>query len=323
MKHALLGMTLALLACRREPTPTPAQPTVLAADTTEAAALPDGRWHVLPLVVELELAEDQAVTGLDLAAVTTEIVAGLREMPQVLAVDPTGTTYLGSNQAGVQVSVRWQLFDADSKPRGVETPAVDGALVLAVGVHAEQAVLHGRGEVAEHVFRATLPLPAHRQEPLDAFLKARLTQALQQAVAQALGELWVRQLPDDAVVDLLTADEDWRKAVGARETGERKILRARVPLEKLARSTKRELAIVAVAAVGRLGDAKSVPVLVACIDSGHLDVVDAALQALADMAAPEAHAALLRTATEHGEAGIRQRAADLLRTRRGTKDAPK
>ena len=80
---------------------------------------------------------------------------------------------------------------------------------------------------------------------------------------------------------------------------------------------------VAVAAVGRLGDAKSVPVLVACIDSGHLDVVDAALQALADMAAPEAHAALLRTATEHGEAGIRQRAADLLRTRRGTKDAPK
>ncbi len=96
-----------------------------------------------------------------------------------------------------------------------------------------------------------------------------------------------------------------------------------MPLEKLARSTKRELAIVAVAAVGRLGDAKSVPVLVACIDSGHLDVVDAALQALADMAAPEAHAALLRTATEHGEAGIRQRAADLLRTRRGTKDAPK
>ena len=34
------------------------------------------------------------------------------------------------------------------------------------------------------------------------------------------------------------------------------------------------------------------PVLVAVVDSGHLDVVDAALQALADMAAPEAHAAL-------------------------------
>ena len=111
------------------------------------------------------------------------------------------------------------------------------------------------------------------------------------------------------------------------ETGTEKAkqigVKALQDLVKLARSTKRELAIVAVAAVGRLGDAKSVPVLVACIDSGHLDVVDAALQALADMAAPEAHAALLRTATEHGEAGIRQRAADLLRTRRGTKDAPK
>lgn len=313
MKWAAVCATAVVMACQRQPAS--ARPAAGSVDAAQTPALPDGRWQIQPLVVELELADDQAVVGMDLAAVTREVVAGLREMPQVLAVEPTGTTYLGTQQAGVQVSVRWQLFDADSKPRGVDAPAVDGALVLAVGVHAEQAVLHGRGEMAEHLFRATLPLPARRQETLDAFLKARLVRALQPAASQALGELWVRRLPDDAVVDLLTADEDWRKVVGARETGERKLVRARLPLQKLARSTRREPAVVAVAALGRLGDARSVPVLVACIDSGHLDVVDAALQALADMAAPEAQAALKATAEEHGEAGIRQRAADLLRTR--------
>ena len=308
---------LALLACRREPTPLVA-PTPLAAVTGDAEAqpaLPDGRWQIQPLVVELELGADQGVAGLDEDTVAREVVAGLRAMPQVLSVEPTATTYLGANQAGVQVSVRWQLVDADGKPRDVNAAPVDGALMLGVAVHAEQAALHGRGEVAEHMFRATLPLPAHRQEPLDAFLKARITRALQPAAAHALGELWARQLPDAAIVDLLTADEDWRKAVGAREVGERSLMAARGALEKLARSSKRELAVVAAAALGRLGDAKSVPVLVAVVDSGHLDVVDAALQALADMAAPEAHAALQAIATEHGEDAIRQRAADLLRTR--------
>ncbi len=313
MKRAVVGLALLVAACRPHPAAAPeAKPAV---DAAVAPALPDGRWRIQPLVVELELADDQAVAGLDLAAVTAEVAAGLRAMPQVLAVDPTATTYVGKQQAGVQVTVRWQLFDAASKARSVTAEPVDGALVLAVGVHAEQAVLHGRGELAEHLLRATLPLPAQRQEPLDAFLKARLVSALQPAAARALGELWARQLPDDAVVDLLAEDEDWRKSVGAREVGERKLARARVALEKMARSTKRDLAVVAVAALGRLGDGKSVPVLVACIDSGHLDVVDAALQALADMPAPEAQAALKTAAEEHAEPAIRQRAAELRKAR--------
>lgn len=312
MKRAIL-LALALLACRRAPVP--ARATAPVPDTTEQAAPADGRWRIQPLVVELELAEDQAVPGLDHDGVTREVLADLRALPQVLAVEPTATTYLGKNEAGVQVSVRWQFFDSDGKPHGVNAPAVDGALVLAVGVHAEQAVLHGRGEVAEQLFRATLPLPAHRQEPLDVFLKSRLASALQPTAEHALGELWARQLPDAGVIDLLDEDEDWRKAVGAREVGERKLVAARVALEKLARSSKHELAVVAVAALGRLGEVKSVPVLVACADSGHLDVVDAALQALADMAAPEARAALKTIAQEHGEPAIRQRAAELLKTR--------
>ncbi len=318
---ACLALLLQAVACRRAPAHPPAASE--AADQATAAALPDGRWQIQPLVVELELVDDQIVAGLDEATVTREVLAALRSLPQVLATEPTATTYLGSNQAGVEVSVRWQLFDADGKPRGVEAEPVDGALVLAVGVHAEQAVLHGRGEMAEHLFRATLPLPARRQEPLDAFLKARLASALQPAASQALGELWARQLPEDAVVDLLTDDEDWRKVVGAREVGERKLVRARVALEGLARSSKRDLAVVAAAALGRLGDARSVPVLVSCVDSGHLDVVDAALQALADMPAPEAQAALKAIAEGHGESAVRLRAADLLRARHAPKPTSK
>lgn len=321
MKRAALLLALAATACRRE-VPAPAAPVV----TQDAAAEPavfDGRWQIQPLVVELELGADQAVAGLDLAAVQQEVTAGLRTMPQVLGVDPTATVWDGGHQAGVQVAVRWQLFDSEGKPRSVTADAVDGALLLAVAVHAEQALLKGRGEMAEHLFRATLPLPAHRQESLDVFLKARLAQALQPAAAQALGELWVRQLPDAAVVELLTDDEDWRKVVGAREVGERKLKTARVTLEKLARASKRDPAIVAVAALGRLGQAASVPVLVTCIDSGHLDVADAALQALADMAAPEARAALTRAAAEHPDPAVQRRAADLLRNRQPPPVLPK
>ena len=321
MKYVALVLAILAVGCRRAPVPVVA-PAVVAEDVVAKAAQPDGRWHIQPLVVEIELGEDQAVAGLDRAAVTREIVAGLQDMPQVLAVDPTATTFLGGNQAGVQVGVRWQLLDGEGKPRSVTAPPVDGALLLAVAVHAEQAVLKGRGEVAEHHFRATLPLPAQRQESLDAFLKARMTAALQPAAAQALGELWVRQLDDDAVVELLAADDDWRKVVGAREVGERKLVRARVAVEKQARASKRELAVVAVAALGRMGDAASVPVLVACIDNGHLDVVDAALQALADMTAPEAHKALKATAEEHGDPAIAKRAADLLKARSAVKPPP-
>ncbi len=322
MKRAALALLLLLAACRRAPEPAVAG-AVAAGEDAVAAALPDGRWRIQPLVVALEIGEDQAVAGLDEAAVTQEVVAALRAMPQVLAAEPTATTYLGSDQAGVQVSVRWQLFDADGKPRAVTAPAVDGALVLAVAVHAEQAVLHGRGEMAEQLFRATLPLPAQRQEPLAAFLKARLAQALQPAASQALGELWARQLPEDAIIDLLAADEDWRRLVGAREVGERKLGSGRVALEKLARGSKRDLAVVAAAALGRLDDARSVPVLVACADSGHLEVVDAALQALADMSVPAALPALQGIAADHGEPGIRQRAAELLRTRHAPPVEPK
>jgi hypothetical protein len=319
VKRAVLVLCLMVLACKREPAAVTAPAPPPAPDAEEEVPEADGRWQIQPLVVVLEVAEGQGVRGLEDDGVAHEVLGDLREMPQVLAVEPTATTYLGKNQAGVEVSVRWQLFDTDGKPRGMDEPSVDGALVLAVAVHAEQAVLHGRGEVAEQVFRATLPLPAHRTEPMDVFLKSRLKSALLPTAAHALGELWARQLPDAGVTDLLDEDEDWRKAVGAREVGERKLGTARAALEKLARSSKRELAVVAVAALGRLGDPKSVPVLVACADSGHLDVVDAALQALADMTAPEARAALKTIAAEHGEPGVRQRAADLLKARSGTK----
>ena len=321
MKRLVPALTLALLllACKREPAPVAAPPPPAATDTTQAAPLPDGRWQVQPLLVDMGGDNQEPPNAALTATLTEAVLEDVRAMPQVLSVDATATTYLGSNQAGLAVRVAWQFVDMQGKKRDLEHEPVDGELWLTVGVHAEQAVLHGRGEVAEQVFRATLPVPAQRHEPLDVFLKTRVASALQRTVARVLGELWARQLPDASVTDLLEEDEDWRKAVGAREAGERKLADARAALEKLAHSSKRELAVVAVAALGRLGDVKSVPVPVACADSGHLDVVDAALQALADMTAPEARAALTTIAAEHGEPGIRQRAADLLKARPGHK----
>ena len=314
-----LAVLLAVACQRQGPVP------VIAAAPPAAASLPSpatasGRWRIQPLVVTLELGEDQTIAGLDEERVAPLVAARLAEMPQVLAVAATDATYVGPDQVGVQVAIRWQLLDGEGKPRSLAAPPVDGALLLAVAVHAEQAVLRGPGEMAEHLFRATLPLPAERHEPLDAFLVARLADALQPAAAQALGELWVRHLADAAVIALLTAAEDWRKVVGAREVGERKLIAGRETLETLARSSRRNLAIVAIAALARLGDARSVPVLVACLDAAHLDVVDAALLALADMQVPEAHAALVRVAgtaqdaeaDTPADAAVRQRARALL-----------
>lgn len=303
-------------ACKRAPDPPPPPPVQAIAPAPPTEPQPDGRWQIAPLVVNLDLDDTQKLPQLQVNTLTTPLVQTLKALPQVLAVDPTGTTFLGTNQVGMQVDLSWELADTEGKPRGMQEPAMDGSLRLAVTVHVEQARLHGRGEAAENTVRAVVPLPAERHEKLEEFLQSRLQAALEQASVQALGELWARRLDDAAVVGLLEADEEWRQVVGAREIGERKLTMHVEKIEKLAKSSRRDLALVAVATLGRLGQSRSVPVLVNALESRHLDVVDGALEALAQIPGAEAQAALETVARESTEPPIRQRAEQFLREKR-------
>ena len=302
------------LACGKAatPAPTPVVPAVAEPPAPDPAPEATGQWQLAPVEVRVELPPDQDIAGLDEAALTTLATTTLRAMPQVLSVEPTLTTYLGPTQAGLHIEAAWQLVDADQKPRSMHQPATDGALALVVTVHAEQAQARGKGEAAQHVVRATLPLSAERHEAMDEFVRNRLQRALETAAQHALGELWARGLTDDQVIKLLKDEADWRQTAATREVGERKLLQAVADVEKLAGSSKRDVALVAVATLGRLGQVRSVPVLRSAADARHLDVVEAALQALLDMPGPEAHAALEAVATDHADDPVGKRARALL-----------
>jgi HEAT repeat protein len=145
------------------------------------------------------------------------------------------------------------------------------------------------------------------------FLKDKLGQAAAIAVTDALHQLWAAGLTDAELTPLLAEDVTLvQQAAAAREAGERKLLATREPLEALARTGRRDVAQVAVAALGRLGDVRSVPVLVEVLDSSHGEVVDAALQALADIQLPESMNALQTAADQHVDPAVRKRAKALL-----------
>jgi len=201
------------------------------------------------------------------------------------------------------------------KPLDIAAAATESTLLLAVHAFGEQRPEKGKREVAESKVDAQLPMPAKVFADFPAFLRPRLHKAAQTAVANVLGQLWARGLDDTAVAKLLDDAETWRQAAAAREVGERKLLASRVKVEKLARSSRGELAAVAVAALGRLGHAASLPVLQKALDSSHLEVADAALVALLDLATPEALQRVAGAAENHPSDFVKMRAAWLLRQR--------
>lgn len=310
------ALLLAAVACSKTPAPGPAKPSATpVAAAHEAAEELHGRWQIAPLEVVLELPPGQEVSGLDARELEQGVAQTLRGMPQVLAVQPTATEYLGPDQAGMQVQVAWQLLDAEQKPLAMAAPATAGGLAMVLTVHVEQAKTRGKGEVAQHVVRLTLPFSAERHEQMAAFVMNRVAQSVEVAAEHALGELWGRGLEDARIVALLDDEVDWRRVAATREVGERRLVAATPQVEKLARSSRREVALVAVATLGRLAQVRSVPVLQACADARHLDVVESALQALLDMPGAEAQAALKQIAEDHAEDVVGQRVRALLQAR--------
>jgi HEAT repeat protein len=209
------------------------------------------------------------------------------------------------------------LLDDAGQPRSAAGKPSQGAVIVTLMAHAERPVPKGEPDIAERTLDVSLPLSEERAAELKAFLTARLQEASAVATADVLGELWARGLDEAAVLALLDDDVLWRRVAGAREAGERGLKAARERLEKAARDSRKDLAVVAAAALGRLGDPRSVPVLIECLGATRAEVVDAVLGALTDIGSAPALAAIQRMATEHGNPEIRQRAAALLQGRAG------
>lgn len=313
----LLGLTV---ACR--PTPQPAArgtspPATVPAieEPAGAPANPSGRWHVVEFLARADLPDDQRVAGLDEKALTAALVETVGKMPQVQGYGPAEATVPLGQRAAVMVAVSWQLLDDAGHPRSATSKPSQGTVIMTLMAHAERPVAKGEPEIAERTLDVSLPLSEERAAELGPFLTARLQEATAVATADVLGELWARGLDEAAVLALLDDDVLWRRVAGAREAGERGLKAARERLEKAARDSRKDLAVVAAAALGRLSDPRSVPVLIDCLGATRPEVVDAALGALTDIGSAPALAAIQRVATEHGNPEIRQRAAALLQGR--------
>jgi hypothetical protein len=322
MRFMAVAVLIATVGCQKsapvQPKAQVAQEPVPSFGATELAkpvANPSGRWHVQKLKTKAEVTEDQKLPALDEAALSARLTETVAKMPQVLGLGEPPETVPVEQRVGVQLTMAWQVMDLEGKAQPAQHPPVDGNLVLTVTAHAEQASLKGDREVAERTIDATVPLPAERELGLAPFVVTRLQQASEQAVSDVLGELWARGLEDPAILTLLDDDAPWRKMAGAREVGERGLKAGRDRLEKAARDSRKDIAAVAAAALGRLADPHSVPVLTRLLAAIHPEVLDAAMVSLVDIGTPEALAAVQKLSEEHENPDIRQRATGLLQER--------
>lgn len=321
MKHGAVALLILCLGCQKSaPTQGKAKaqepvPSFGPSELPKPVANPSGRWHVQKLKAKAELTEDQKLPALDEAALTARLTEVVGKMPQVIGMGEPPETVPVAQRLGLQLTVAWQVMDLEGKAQPAQHPPTDGNLVLTVTAHAEQAAVKGEREMAERTIDATVPLPAEREQGLAPFVTTRLQQATEQAVSDVLGELWARGLQDSEILALLDENTPWRKMAGAREVGERGLKAGRDKLEKAAKDSRKDIAAVAAAALGRLADPHSVPVLVRLLGQIHPEVLDAALVSLVDIGTPEALAAVQKLSEEHENPDIRQRAIGLLQER--------
>jgi len=314
VRRHLACLALLCAACRQPPAPVAAK--THAAATSAPAVAPaaaavlapeDRRWSLAAFAADVAVPDDQQLAGLGPAGLTDKLRKIVLDLPQ-FAPPPAPAV---ADPVGVQVLTSWQATDQDSKAVPILLPPGGGSLLVRVVAHAERMGAKP-SDIAERTVEAALPFPAERAGAVPDFVFARLRQAVALAVQDAVGELWARRLTDPQVQALVGKGPLWQQMAGAREVGERKLADARPALEKAARDSRKDLAAVAAAALGRLQDDKSTPVLVALLDGPHLEVVDAALGALADIGGAAALVALKDAAKRHPVQVIRERAKGLL-----------
>ena len=309
-------------ACARSAPIAPALPIAPASPLVPPAVAVE-RDGVQVLDVELELAcpPDQEVAGLGAADLQRALAADVTSIEGVAGVGalPTGQARAA---VGVHVTVAWQSLDADRSPQPLEGSLGDTTLL--VSVEAQVDAIPAVGDRARAVRRidAPVPLPEERRHDLAAFVQSRVRMAARTAITDALGELWASARSDADLLAALAAPPVWRQMAAAREAGERHLERATEALEKLADSSRRDPAVVALAALGRLHVPASLPTLLRRIDTHDFAIADAALQALGDFGTPDVTARIEAVAAdEERPALLRARARWLVDVRAaGRKD---
>jgi hypothetical protein len=279
-----------------------------------------GPFCVASLLLRDGTAPASRVPALDNANLEAAVRKGLAQVEPIDVVRrgeavpcPEGRAL--SEQLGVGVDVAWALIGEDGRPPADVASLERGELRFGVAVHVERPQPGGRGKplIAQSQLDGAVPLALPDPAKLASFISVRLQRATSLATLDAVGQLVARPLSDNAVIELLEPTRrSWQQAAAAREIGERGLSRARPAVEKLARDSRKELAVVACAALGRLGDAQSVPVLEEALAHRHLEVVDASMVALLDIGTPGAREAVAKLTQSHPIPLIRQRAGALL-----------
>lgn len=215
-------------------------------------------------------------------------------------------------RAGLSVAVALDPVDDAGEPTTLERGT---QLLLRARAHVERGDDQGRPQIAEANLEIPVPLPPEADAAaIDKLWSWRAVTAATLAAEDAAGQLVLRTFDDAAVRAALDDDAIWRRIGALREIGERGLGSERQAVEALARGSRPDLAAVAAATLGRLGDGKSVPALRQALAHSSVEVADAALVALSDLADPSARAALQEAAREHPHPWIRQRALVLLRS---------
>jgi len=277
----------------------------------DAAALREGIAARLPGSLPFLCGHGRLVSAAPTAAPPAPTVACPRDLPRTA-------------RTGLVLAAAALAVDDTGAPATLEAAT---QVLLQVRVHAERGDDAGRPIIGEAQVEAPLPLPPQRKGAgLPAFLAARAVAAAAIAASDAGGQLLVRELDDATVRAWLGDPAPWRTIAALREVGERAMVGEREAVQGLARRSRPDIVTVAAATLGRIGDAGSVPVLVAVLGSASAEVCDAALAGLAELrsarddAAQAATAALRAAASQHPLPWIRQRARSLLGSGDGAGD---
>ncbi len=305
MNRLTWALALAVCACGRSPA---AASNVAPAEVSSPESV-GFQWQIREFRVALQPPPGQAVVGVDGEKVRAEAAQALAEVALVGTIgaprDPSPASW-----CDVDIQLSWQAEDAAGMAVALEAPT---AIALGVQIRAQAETTASRADQAEVALRvATVQLPKPAAVSLGAWLPPRLGRAVAQVTADVLAELWARRRTDVEIVQGLVDADVWKVSACAREAGDRKLVAERPRLDKLCRDTRKDVALVACTALGRLGGDQSVAVLSQAVQARQPEVVAAALDALDMLHTPAARQALGEVAREHPVELVRARAEQIL-----------
>ena len=294
-------------------------PAVRQPAKSQATRDDDARWRAdrfCVMAIQVRSATPKSRSTATVAPNEALVRRALARVPELSGVRGADGADCARTVIAGQIGVAVTLDYAGASPtRGLIRPDradIGDRLYVSATAHVERAGPDGKAEVAQSTVEASGPLVKADAAGLARRIHARLEGAAALAVRRALGQLWIRHQTDAEVHVALGTTDPWRRAAALREVGERGLIKAVAAVEAATRSSLSDLAVVACATLGRLGQQRSVDVLASALSSAPLEVADAALYALHDIGGARAKALIGVAAQGHAAPWIRLRAKALL-----------